>query len=144
MPRTQVNIYTDDMPSREYAMDDTQFDQAFLAQTGGRSRSETPIEALMSAAPFEEPEESAIEKDKRLEPLTAALAALPPRERWVIEARYWRRMSLRQLGRELSLAKSYVARIEEKALRHLKIELERHGGESVAALLHMNTEVPAE
>lgn len=136
MPRRQVNIYTDDMPSAEYAMGDV--DRLVILMP-----SETPLEALMSAPPNAEPEESAIEKDKRLEPLSAAMDALSPRERWVIEARFWRRMSLRRLGRELALSKTHVARIEASALRHLKVELERHGSESLASLLHIDTEVPA-
>lgn len=76
--------------------------------------------ALMETAPFEDPEESWDEKQERLDPLRDALElVLDPREMWVIEGLYWRRVGLRSIGQELSLSKTHVARIRDEALTKL-------------------------
>ena len=82
----------------------------------------TPYQALMETAPFDEPAESMLEKQERLEPLRRILESdlLTDRERWVIEAIFWRGRSLAQIGDELGLVKASIFRIRERALKKLE------------------------
>lgn len=84
----------------------------------------TPFEALIECAPFAEPEPSVLEKTPRLDLVDAAVYdVLDERERWVIQALFWRRMTLRELGRELALSKTQVARIRDGAMEKLAVAL---------------------
>ena len=76
----------------------------------------------METAPFDEPAESMLEKQERLEPLRRILESdlLTDRERWVIEAIFWRGRSLAQIGDELGLVKASFFRIRERALKKLE------------------------
>lgn len=84
----------------------------------------TPMEALMESAPFQEPDESGLEKMLRLEGVKAAIEALPSHERKVIEGKWWRGRGTRLMARELGVShqtihrwyRSGMARLEE-ALR---------------------------
>lgn len=81
---------------------------------------ETPLEALMQAGPFDEPVESKLEHELKVEALRNAMdEVLDEREKWVIESIFWRRRGLRLLSRELSLSKTHVARIRDSALKKL-------------------------
>lgn len=80
----------------------------------------TPIQALMEAEPFEEPQPSYLELLGRKEALADAIDALDAREKWVIEALFYRGVPLRQLARELSLSKTHIARIRDEALLNLR------------------------
>lgn len=84
------------------------------------------FEALMVAAPGDEPEESWDEKQERLEPLRDALESgvLDDRQVWVIEALFWRRLGLRTVAQELALSKTHVARIRDEALAVLADKLQ--------------------
>lgn len=78
----------------------------------------TPMQALMEADFAEEPIESILEKQERLEPLRLAIEdpdVLTDRERWVIEGLFWRGRSMSQLAAELGLAKTSIFRIKEVA-----------------------------
>lgn len=87
-------------------------------------RAVTPLQALMEAAPFEEPGESVMERWGYLDVVNEAMEeALDEREFWVIQALFWRRLTLRQLGRELSLSKTQVARIRDQAIEKLAVAL---------------------
>ena len=85
----------------------------------------TPYQAIMESQPYNEPAESMLEKQFRLEPMRAVLESdvLTDRERWVIEAIFWRGRSLAQIGLELGLVKASIFRIRERALKKLEIAL---------------------
>lgn len=76
----------------------------------------------METAPFDDPPESMLEKQERLEPMRLILESdvLTERERWVIEAIFWRGRSLAQIGHELGLVKASIFRIRERALKKLE------------------------
>lgn len=82
---------------------------------------ETPMQALMEADFGSEPEESWEEKQDRFESLRDAIdTVLDERERWVIEAMFWRRMGLKLIGRELNYTQTHIARIRDSALKKLR------------------------
>ena len=65
---------------------------------------------------------SADEERDRIARLTAALAALPPRERRIVESRHLREDAplLRELGRDIGVSKERVRQLERRALSRLK------------------------
>lgn len=83
---------------------------------------QNPLEALLMAAPGDEPVESSDEKQERYGPLRDALESgvLTDREVWVVEAIFWRRLGLRTVAAELGMSKTQVARIRDSALVKLK------------------------
>jgi DNA-directed RNA polymerase specialized sigma subunit len=89
----------------------------------------TPTQALMEAAAHDEPEESILEKQDRLEPIRLALESdvITDRERWVIEAIYWRGRSLSQIAHELGMAKTSIFRIREVAFEKIAKHLTANG-----------------
>lgn len=102
----------------------TVLQQAREALDGAPQPPSTPMEALMQARPGEEPETSAIERVDAFAPLHDAMeSALTERERWIVEALFWRRLPLRSLGRELAMSKTQVARIRDNAIRKLAAAL---------------------
>ncbi|MGV2385716.1 MAG UNVERIFIED_CONTAM: hypothetical protein LOD86_10695 [Thermobifida fusca] len=104
------------------------FDPGVLGVFRDPSIPETPLQALMEAAPYAEPEESWEEKQERYEALRDALdTVLDDRERWVIEAMFWRRMGIKRIGRELNYSPTHIARIRDTALRKLR----EHFGDAV-------------
>jgi RNA polymerase sigma factor (sigma-70 family) len=90
---------------------------------------ETAMQALMEARPHEEPTTSLEESAPLRERLVDAVDSLEPRLKWIFEARYYRGMSVREIGRELSLSKSYVDRLYQQALKELARHLEDLIGE---------------
>lgn len=113
------------MPSERQTYAHDPISSAFLFDQAQRVPSNA-FEALMEAAPGDEPVESWDEKQERLEPLRDALESglLTDRQVWVIEALYWRRIGLRSVAAELSLSKTQVARIRDAALVVLRDKLE--------------------
>ena len=87
---------------------------------------ETALEALISCAPFEDPQTSQQERLPLREVLADAIDALPPRERFVFESRITERVSLRELARSLSISKSQVHRIKDNAIALLREALRDH------------------
>lgn len=81
------------------------------------------IDALMRCAPGEEPSTSSLERIDTAEAVADGVDALEDRERYVIDALFWRQVTLRELARELSLSKTHVARIRDAALAKLRVEL---------------------
>lgn len=136
MPRTRVYYY--DPHVLTGGADDSRGDDSdnvasvsprsllHRARAGLQAQRSAPLneyEALMQCAPGDEPRDTAVDRDAALEPLTAALATLTERERWIIEALFWRRLPLRAVERELSLSKTQVARIRDVAIGKLRDEL---------------------
>lgn len=85
----------------------------------------TPTESLMECAPFEEPAESGLEKMLRLEPVKRAIEALEPRERYVIEAKFWRGLGTRIVSREMGVSHQTVHRLTKKAMANLEAVLRK-------------------
>lgn len=83
----------------------------------------TPLEALMVAAPGDEPLESTVEQALRLEPVRDAIEALPAEQRFIVEAVFWRGLSVRAIGRELGLSRMAVHRRKKSALQTLAVQL---------------------
>lgn len=86
----------------------------------------TPLEALMSAAPGDEPETSQIELLAIRDVLADAIDALPLRHKWVFEQHVIGKVPIRQLGDWMGLGKSYVWLLKEEALRMLRESLKDH------------------
>ena len=84
-------------------------------------RPETPIEALMRAAPGDEPEVSKLERLALRDVLLDAMSCLTPREAWVFNTTLHGH-SLRSLG----LPKTTVARIRDRAIQKLQERLQDH------------------
>lgn len=80
----------------------------------------TAMQALMEAAPFEEPPISIEELADLREILCDALDKLSDQSRWIVEACVSGRTSLRELGREIALSKTHVARLRDAAFAELR------------------------
>lgn len=89
----------------------------------GRSLPDTDMQALMEARPHCEPATSKQQTEHLRERLADAIENLEPRLRWIFEARFFRGMSVREVGRELSLSKSFVDRLYRQALAELGNQL---------------------
>jgi len=86
----------------------------------------SPLQALMEAAPFDEPEVSQLERLALRDVLADALDDLPPRDRRFVEARIIERRSYRSLENELGWKKSHMQRHEQRLMRRLAAALEDH------------------
>jgi hypothetical protein len=96
-------------------------DMAYNADT---TRPATPLEALMQAAPGEEPRTSSVELLDLREAIQDALeSAVTAEEAWVFNALVVERMSLRHLGRQLNRPKTTIARIRDRAIAKLQTRL---------------------
>lgn len=83
----------------------------------------TPYEALQQTAPHDEPVDSYLEILPKIDAVAAAVADLPERDRWIVEAVFWRGMSMQQIATELGVAKSTVHRILHQALDAMRTKL---------------------
>jgi transcriptional regulator with XRE-family HTH domain len=93
--------------------------QPWAKVTGGR-RPETPLQALMEAAPGNHPEQSWEEFQPLREAIAAAIDQLEPQDKFVIEALYAEGLSLRELGERLGLkSKGHISRIRNNAFNNL-------------------------
>jgi len=84
----------------------------------------SPIQALMEAAPHDEPETSQLELLVMRDVLADALDELDPRDRRLIEARVIEKRSLRSLEPELGWHKSYMDRRQKVVLARLAEKLQ--------------------
>lgn len=80
----------------------------------------------MECGPHEDPDASCEELLPLRDVIQDAIDGLPPRERWVFDGYVVRRMSLRQLARELGLSKTYIADLRDRAYALLREALEDH------------------
>jgi hypothetical protein len=81
---------------------------------------DNPYEALMQTPPHEDPPQSLEETLLVREEVTALVDALEPRYRWIIEACIIEGKSLQEVADELSLSKTHVWRLRDKALEQLR------------------------
>ncbi|MBK8190510.1 MAG: sigma-70 family RNA polymerase sigma factor [Vampirovibrionales bacterium] len=56
-----------------------------------------------------------------------AIAKLPPRERQIIEARFYHNMKMREIGDKFNISPSRISRIVQSGLDKIKLELKRKG-----------------
>lgn len=94
--------------------------EVFVPGRAGRRRPDTPIEALMAAAPGDAPEESFQESLALRDAIGAAVDALPEQERFVIEAVFFECISLEELGERLGVSKTHAWRLRNAALKKLE------------------------
>jgi len=90
----------------------TAFDRPFSA-----------AEALMSSAPFDEPEESVMEQLELRDVLADALDTLDEEERWIFDMLVVVRLSLRFVGRVVGIPKTTLARRRDKVIAKLQQQL---------------------
>jgi RNA polymerase sigma factor for flagellar operon FliA len=81
----------------------------------------TSMEAACDAPDdrFQAPDEAALEAEDR-ERVRAALAALPDKERRLMELYYFADMKLEEAGKKLGLSKSWASRLHARAVNHLR------------------------
>lgn len=95
--------------------------RAFVGHSEWRPVS--PLESLMQTAPHSDPATSRQERLPLRDVLADAIDMLSEEERWIFDALFVRRASLRALGRELSLSKTGVARKRDRLLDRLREHL---------------------
>lgn len=93
---------------------------------GDRDRNgpDTPMRALMEAAPGCEPQLSQLERMERRDTILDVLDILDTRERFVIEALVFERVSQQNLARRMGLARRTLRDIANKALAKLREALD--------------------
>lgn len=107
----------------------TSYDPAIMADLdlGAKPKPLNEYQALMETAPGEIVEEDQEAFDLRVGPLRDALenpAVLTERERWIIEARFYWRFSVREIADMLPWSVTHVHRIEHQAREKLRKHLE--------------------
>ena len=74
-----------------------------------------------------------VEPDPSDREILALVRDLPFREREIVILHFWHRMTLNDIGKTLGISPASVFRNLEKAKKHLKLELEPEGGDSIHA-----------
>ena len=86
----------------------------------GPRRPETPIEALMQAAPGEDVRESVIELQPFREAVAGCIEKLNEQERFIIDAVNTEMISLEELGKRLGVTKTHAWRLRNSAMDSLR------------------------
>lgn len=114
--------YSDDGMRRSSNTDPNRSHEGTVAHS--ETRAQDPIEALMICPPGIDPETSRDELSHLRDIIQDAIDdVLDDRERWVFDALVTRKASSREVGRELSLSKSHVLNIRDRALMKLRTRL---------------------
>ena len=87
---------------------------------------ENQYEALMQTPPHEDPPQSLEETLLVREEVTSLVDELEPRDRWIVEACIMGGQSLQEIADQLSLSKTHVWRLRDKALEKLRHKMERN------------------
>jgi RNA polymerase nonessential primary-like sigma factor len=95
-----------------------------FSRTGGSEMEATLMDVLVAETP-DPLEEFETEESRKL--LTKALATLTPKERRVLEVRFWKDRTLEEVGAELDLTRERIRQIEKAALAKVEKYLERRG-----------------
>ncbi len=92
---------------------------------------ESGVTSLAESIPdLESPEPGAeLTQTETREALHEAFAALPEKDRLVLSLYYYERLNLKEIGEVLHVGESRVSQIRTRALRRLRENLERIGGE---------------
>jgi len=91
--------------------------------TSAFHRAFSPIEALMSCPPAEDPEESVLEQIALREALADALDNLEEDDRWIFDMLIVVRLSLRFVGRVVGVPKTTLARRRDTIVAGLQEQL---------------------
>ena len=91
--------------------------------TSAFHRAFSPIEALMSCPPAEDPEESVLEQIALREALADALDNLEEDDRWIFDMLIVVRLSLRFVGRVVGVPKTTLARRRDRIGADLQEQL---------------------
>ncbi|HEY9685984.1 MAG TPA: sigma-70 family RNA polymerase sigma factor [Coleofasciculaceae cyanobacterium] len=94
-----------------------------ILSVDGMMESENPHEIKDSAYT---PEEST-EVKEMAKVVRDAIAKLPPREKEIIEARFFKNMKMREIGETFNISPSRTSRIVQSGLDKIKVELQRRG-----------------
>ena len=94
--------------------------------TSAFHRAFSPIEALMSCPPSEDPEESVLEQIALREALADALDNLEEDDRWIFDMLIVVRLSLRFVGLVIGMPKTTVARRRDRIIADLRQRLLDH------------------
>jgi len=92
---------------------------------GGR-RPQTAMEALMQAAPGDEPEESMEEVQPLREVVAMCIDMLGDQDKFVINAINSERVTLQELGDRLGVSRMHASRLRDAAFDRLRLILEMH------------------
>jgi hypothetical protein len=93
------------------------------SKLGGRRRPETPIEALMMAAPLTDTEESVVELQPLREAVAECIEKLNEQDRFIIDAINSEMISLQALGERMGISKVHVWRLRNAAYERLSLLL---------------------
>lgn len=97
-------------------------DHTFIAHSEYRPINE--YDAVMRCAPFEEPEVSRDERLTMRDVIVDAIDGLDDQQRWIFDALFIRRCSLRQLGAEVQIPKTTLARRRDELCAVLREKLQ--------------------
>ena len=100
-------------------------DQSFVWVGHSEYRPVNEWDAVMSTAPHVDPGVSRAERYPLREIVADAIDGLTEEQHWIFDALFVRRISLRALGRELSIPKTTVARKRDALLQVLREKLEQ-------------------
>jgi|FLOH01.1.fsa_nt_gi DNA-directed RNA polymerase specialized sigma24 family protein len=86
----------------------------------GPRRPETPLEALMQAAPGEDIRESVVELQPFREAVAGCIDKLDAQDRFIIDAVNTEMVSLEELGKRLGVTKTHAWRLRNSAMDNLR------------------------
>ena len=86
----------------------------------GPRRPETPLEALMQAAPGEDIRESVVELQPFREAVASCIDKLDAQDRFIIDAVNTEMISLEELGKRLGVTKTHAWRLRNSAMDNLR------------------------
>jgi DNA-directed RNA polymerase sigma subunit (sigma70/sigma32) len=112
-------------PTRGIALDDLLL--SIEAPSVGFLRlPQTPIQALMEAAPGDEPEQSLAEIQPLREAVAECIERLGEQDRYVIDAINSERVSLQELGDRLGVSRMHASRLRDAAFDRLRAVMVEH------------------
>ena len=86
-------------------------------------RAFSPLEALITCAPAQEPEESVLEQLALRDILADALDSLEEDDRWIFDMLIVVRLSLRFVGRVVGIPKTTLARRRDRIVNNIRQQL---------------------
>lgn len=112
----------------------TRIARAGITMQGSTAEDGTDLEAMIPAPPESSPYAAAA-KNQRAAILDEEVARLPERYRNIVQMRYSREYSLREIGDALSVHESRVCQLHQTALDRLRRALSRRGVRSASVLI---------
>jgi hypothetical protein len=119
---TEIADWTGNRPSD--LLQALHYPSARLSETSfGCERPDTPIQALMEAAPGDTPIESLEELQPLRELIVDAIDSLTEQQRFIVDAVNSERISLAELGTRLGVSKTHAKRLRDEAYSALRAAL---------------------